>query len=140
MNQLIGILLPGVFMSSVTWSQTTVGGKTDSGISYLGGAWFGLVSLALLVLLFALIWWFYKTYGQNRSAGPVQILATQALGPRERILIVRIEDRILALGQTPQQISLLTELDSFTHADPTASQRDNAFSAVLGKIMVRARS
>jgi hypothetical protein len=45
--------------------------------------------------------------------GQIQLLAAFPVGPRERLLVVRMQDRILALGHTPTHISLLAELDDF---------------------------
>lgn len=100
----------------------------------------GLVTLALLICLVALVLWFSRTFGSKNTSGPVQILATQALGPRDRILIVRIEDRILAIGQTPSQITLLTELESFDDAAMQSLAASPSFAGVLDKVFKLAKS
>lgn len=125
--------------SSATWSQTASANRAETASSHLGGAWVGLVTFALLVGLIALLLWFFRTYGNKNVPGPVQILASQPLGPRDRILIVRIEDRILALGQTPSQISLLTELESFDDQVRQAQAVTSGFVDVLDKVLKRAR-
>lgn len=82
--------------------------------SVWGGAWLGLLTLTLLVVLAAVLVWLYRRGAQSTLVGgQIQLLATFAVGPRERLLVVRIQDRILALGHTPSQISLLTELEDF---------------------------
>lgn len=82
--------------------------------SVWGGAWLGLLTLTLLVVLAAVLVWLYRRGAQSTTVGgQIQLLATFAVGPRERLLVVRIQDRILALGHTPSQISLLTELEDF---------------------------
>jgi flagellar protein FliO/FliZ len=79
-----------------------------------------LVTLTLLVVLFAVVLWLYKR-GQQAGSAPssIKILAAQPLGPRERLVIVRIDDRILALGHTPTTISMLAELESFDESAVT---------------------
>lgn len=99
-------------LSSIPWVS---GAQTpESSSSALGAAWLGLVTLTLLVVLFAVVLWLYRRGQQAGNAtGSIRVLASQALGPRERVVVVRIDDRILALGHTPTHISLLTELESF---------------------------
>jgi len=82
--------------------------------SVWGGAWLGLVTLSLLVVLAAVVVWLFRRGAQSTTVGgQIQLLAAFPVGPRERLLVVRIQDRILALGHTPTHISLLAELDDF---------------------------
>jgi len=78
------------------------------------GAWLGLVTLSLLVVLVAVVVWLFRRGTQSTAVGgQIQLLATFPIGPRERLVVVRMQDRILALGHTPTHISLLTELEDF---------------------------
>lgn len=82
--------------------------------SVWGGAWLGLVTLSLLVVLAAVVVWLFRRGAQSTAVGgQIQLLAAFPVGPRERLLVVRMQDRILALGHTPTHISLLAELDDF---------------------------
>ena len=96
-------------------------------------AWIGLFGLALLVLIVAAVLvWYRKSLIKNGAFGDrVQILHVRALGARDRILLVRIEDRILVLGQTASQISLLTELDSFP--EESGASASSLFAGQLQK-------
>ena len=78
--------------------------------------WAGLFGLTLVVLVVAaLLVWYRKYLIKNGGSGdPIQVLHIKPLGARDRLLVVRIEDRILVLGQTPNQITFLTELESFS--------------------------
>jgi flagellar protein FliO/FliZ len=88
--------------------------STSSSASVWGGAWLGLVTLTLLIVLAAVVVWLYRRGAQgNLVGGQIQLLAAFPVGPRERLLVVRMQDRILALGHTPTHISLLTELEDF---------------------------
>jgi flagellar protein FliO/FliZ len=140
MIQFFGILLFGCLLGSTAWSQSVNMPKTDAGMSHFGAAWLVLVTLSLLVVLIVLIWWFFRHQGAGRTQGAVKILAAQVIGPRERILIVRIEDRILALGQTAQQINVLVELDTYTDASPQVPHDQSPFSKVLNQIVTKVRS
>ena len=89
-------------------------GSSGSSSSVWGGAWLGLVTLSLLVVLAAVVVWLFRRGAQSTTVGgQIQLLAAFPVGPRERLLVVRMQDRILALGHTPTHISLLAELDDF---------------------------
>ena len=95
-------------------SAPLASGTSSSASSVWGGAWLGLVTLSLLVVLVAVVVWLFRRGTQNTAVGgQIQLLATFPIGPRERLLVVRMQDRILAIGHTPTNISLLTELEDF---------------------------
>ena len=74
-----------------------------------------LFSFIWLALAAALIWvvaYLVKRDAAIRTSNPhVMILAQQALGPRERVIVLNVLNRILVVGHTPSQITLITELD-----------------------------
>ena len=74
-----------------------------------------LFSFIWLALAAALIWvvaYLVKRDSAIRASNPhVMILAQQSLGPRERVLVLNVLNRILVVGHTPTQINLITELD-----------------------------
>ena len=110
---LFGILTWSVqAQTAVPFSSAAQAPATSS--SVWSGAWLGFVTLSMLVVLVAVVVWLYRR-GTDGTAtgGQIQLLAAFPLGPRERLLVVRMGDRILALGHTPSQISYLTELESF---------------------------
>jgi flagellar protein FliO/FliZ len=103
--------------------------------SVWGGAWLGLVTLTMLIVLTAVVVWIYRRGSQNSVAnGRIQLLATFAIGPRERLIVVRIQDRVLALGHTPTHINLLTELEDFEPI-PGAGQLPVGFSGQLQSLL-----
>lgn len=97
-----------------TLSAPVSSGASGSSSAVWGGAWLGLVTLSLLVVLVAVVIWLFRRGAQSATVGgQIQLLAAFPVGPRERLLVVRMQDRILALGHTPTHISLLAELDDF---------------------------
>jgi flagellar protein FliO/FliZ len=130
-----------LFMGSAAAAQSLGDTRSDPGTSSVwGGAWLSVVMLVLVLGLLALVLWLIRTYRHSNTTSAVHVLATHSLGPRDRILIVRIEDRILALGQTPSQINLLTELESFD-AQVSAQPMDApAFANLLNKFAGRNRT
>ena len=103
--------------------------------SVWGGAWLGLVTLTMLIVLTAVVVWMYRRGAQNSVAnGRIQLLASFALGPRERLIVVRVQDRVLALGHTPTHINLLTELEDFEPI-PGAAQLPVGFAGQLQSLL-----
>ena len=66
------------------------------------------------------------------GAQPMQVAAQIALGPRERVVMLRVGDRELLLGVTPQQITLLRE-DAAAPVPPAAARgaQPPAFASLL---------
>jgi flagellar protein FliO/FliZ len=110
---LFGILTWGVQAQTAAPFSSAAQAPVNSS-SVWGGAWLGLVTMSMLVVLVAVVVWLYRRGTQGTvTGGQIQLLAAFPVGPRERLLVVRMGDRILALGHTPSQISFLTELESF---------------------------
>jgi flagellar protein FliO/FliZ len=101
----------------------------------------GLSSLALTigaiaVLLGAAVW-AVRRLGAGIGAGvrDCAVLRALVLGPRERLLVVRVGDKQLVLGVGAAAVSLLCELDEKL-PPPVANDR---FGVALGKAMGRWR-
>ena len=111
------ISLTLLYQSSV-WASTgtpAVATVVTPSSSATGATWYGLVTLTLLVVLVAVILRVYKRMaGTGHSEDGISVLAAKALGPREQVVVVQVQDRFLVLGYTPSSIQLLTELDSFS--------------------------
>jgi flagellar protein FliO/FliZ len=114
---LVGILFGLIFwgvQAQTAAPFSSAAQSPPSSSSVWGGAWLGLVTLSMLVVLVAVVVWLYRRGTQgSATGGQIQLLAAFPVGPRERLLVVRMGDRIVALGHTPSQISYLTELESF---------------------------
>jgi flagellar protein FliO/FliZ len=100
-----------------------------------------LFSFIWLALAAALIWvvaYLVKRDSAVRASNPhVMILAQQALGPRERVIIVNVLNRILVIGHTPTQINLLTELDPEDVADLKPQPTKADFANQLRQLVKR---
>ena len=82
------------------------------GSSVGGMLLFPFIWLALAAALIWVVAFLVKRDSAIRASNPhVMILAQQALGPRERVLVLNVLGRILVVGHTPSQINLLTELE-----------------------------
>ena len=131
---LILALGPGATLAQTSASTVTPTASTLSS-SPGSSAWYGLVTLTLLVVLVAVALRIYKRLGApGPSEGSIQLLASKPLGPRESVVVVRLQDRIFVLGHTPSQVSLIAELDDFRpEAAPVAMA--GGFAHVLTKAL-----
>lgn len=69
-----------------------------------------LMPLVIVIAAGALAWYLVRRRGSFvRSDGPVQLVQVMPVGTRERLLLVRIDNRYCLLGATPVQISPLME-------------------------------
>lgn len=69
-------------------------------------------ALALIVLLMIVLAWAVRRSGLSRrlnaAQGTITLVATQSLGPRERLVVVDVGEQRLVLGVTASQIACLT--------------------------------
>jgi flagellar protein FliO/FliZ len=98
-----------------------------------------LGSFAVLLLVIAaipLLLWLVKRISQLPAAnnGPLTLAASLAVGPRERIAVVKVADRWLLVGITAGSINTLAELDGAPQF-PVATRPQ--FADVLARLKPR---
>lgn len=84
-----------------------------------------LMTLAVIALI-PLALWSFKRLQAGRGGGgarQMEIVAQLALGPRERVVMLRVQDRVLVLGATAQQVTLLGQADLSAWAAPQDQPR-----------------
>src|SRR5690554_4164822 len=91
-------------------ATTAAGGGSDPLGAMLLRTSLGLA--VVLVLIFALAWLARRWGGPTRAGGrvPMQVVGSLILAPRERILVVEIEERWLVIGVGPGGMRTLQEL------------------------------
>ena len=105
-------------LGSTAWAQTAAPSSSSYGSTPGSSAWYGLVTLTLLVVLVAVVLRVFKRMGSAAvSEGGIQLLASKALGPRESVVVVQVEGRYFMLGHTPSQVALIAELDHYNPPD-----------------------
>jgi len=103
----------------------------------LSTAW-SLLMLLVVLAAIPLALWAVKRLQTLQPAGrgprPLSVAAQLPLGARERVVLVRVQDRLLVLGVTPQQITLLTEADPAAMPPaPAAPDFGGLLKQALGK-------
>ena len=99
----------------------------------------GIVSLVVALILVAgaaaaATWVLRHWKGSvGRQAGPLQLVHVIALGPRERLALVKVGTRYLVVGITPSSISRVTELSDIAEDTPGVVTR---FSGVNADVTV----
>lgn len=96
-------------MSATTAStQALPHGDTLLGLAALGKTAFALLLVVGLIVLFA---WLMRrlTPGHAGAGQHLRIVASRALGPKERVVIVELEDTWLVLGVAGGQVTKLDQ-------------------------------
>jgi len=109
-----GLLLVTLFLSSAHTLQAEEVvkksiGSDKSPLESLVPMLMGLGLILLIIFVLAVI--LKKFSNLNLSSSQSKVLDCQRLGTKEKLIIVKVQDRHLLLGVTPQSISHLTELD-----------------------------
>lgn len=83
-------------------------------------------SLIFVIGAILFVGWLYsRTRGVNLSASKViNVLAAQPLGPKEKIVVVQIGNKQIAVGMTPSSLQTLHVFD-----EPVVTQREGATAA-----------
>ena len=93
-------------------------------------------SLAMVLLAVVVLGWIYtRVQGvRGRSGQVIQVVASQALGPKERVLIVDIAGQQLVLGVTAAGMRTLHVLDAPVEAGSELASMPS-FAARLGEAL-----
>ncbi|EQC2550447.1 flagellar biosynthetic protein FliO [Enterobacter sichuanensis] len=99
-------------------------------------------ALALILLLLVVLAWAARRSGLarrlNDAQGNMTLVATQSLGPRERLVLVDVGDQRLVLGVTASQITCLATQPRPENA-PQASAPAVTFPLMLEKLRQKYR-
>jgi len=91
--------------------------------------------LAMLVAAVAVLAWLMKRNATQGSGGSsMRLVAAQALGPRERLVVVHVGSRFFLLGHTANQVSMLAELAPEDVPQPGSRLPENLFADLLKKL------
>lgn len=90
--------------------------------------------LALMMLLYWLLRRFLPGQGTPLKSARMRLLGRLGLGQRAQVALVRVGERVLVLGVTPNSVTLLDKLEEAETADQTGGAGEKAagrFAQVL---------
>jgi flagellar protein FliO/FliZ len=122
----------------MTTESAMIADKADAAVNSVspvvgGGELLGMgISMAIVVAAILLLGWIYS---RSRLAGNgpsdlINVVATRALGPKERLMVVEVADQQLLIGMTSTSVQTLHVFDSPISIPETAAVGGN-FSARL---------
>ncbi|SDX94783.1 flagellar protein FliO/FliZ [Geodermatophilus africanus] len=96
-----------------------------------------VVRLVLSLAFIALVLWFAARVAQKRGLGQgnglIEVVARQRMGRASSVSVVRIAGRVLVVGSTEEQVTLLAEVDGEVVEEAIAERRPaTAQPAVAG--------
>jgi flagellar protein FliO/FliZ len=102
-----------------------------------GGLLQATLGLALVLGLIVAVAWVAKRFapGAVRGGMPLTIVASQAVGQRERVVVVEVADQWLVIGVAPGRVSPLTTLPK--GAVPVAAAPLPPFAQALARALGR---
>ncbi len=130
---LIGFALAYYPAATLALAGSTSARQADLSPTY-GDALNWSVSLLLVLAIFMLCVWLVRKTGQFSLPGKNQlgIVTALSLGMREKVVLLRVGDKQLLLGVTPNRIDKLMELEGDERLFQSSEHRQGEFS---GKLM-----
>jgi flagellar protein FliO/FliZ len=103
-------------------------------------AWSVLMLLVVVAAIPATLWLVKRLQNLHPAGAPraIEVLTQLSVGPRERVTAVRVGQRVLVLGVTAHQVTLLAELQGGTSELPPAGTSVD-FPSMLRTLSGRAR-
>lgn len=126
--------------SSALINQTQTSSDLTAGLATLGKVSFTLLFIIAFILLCA---WLIRRFGSGYlpvAGSAIRIVASANVGPKERVMIVDMLDKRLAIGVTAQQITLLRESEIPADAeqvDVNTQAASPGFSQLLRRSLQR---
>ena len=89
-----------------------------------------VIRLVLSLAFIAAVLWFAARFAQKRGLGQgnglIEVVARQRMGRASSVSVVRIADRVLVVGSTEEQVTLLAEVDGDVIEEAIAERRPAA--------------
>jgi flagellar protein FliO/FliZ len=86
-----------------------------------------VVRLVLSLVFIGAVLWFAARFAQKRGLGQgnglIEVVARQRMGRASSVSVVRIADRVLVVGSTEEQVTLLAEVDGDVVEEAIAERR-----------------
>lgn len=128
-------LLPLAVLPGLALAQAAPAAVPDAGASLLQ------VFLGLGVVIAALVGglWLLKRVSapHGAAAGTLRVIAGASVGPRERVVLLEVEDTWLVVGVAPGQVNALHQMPKGQPAAASPAPAGKDFGAWLKQVMER---
>jgi len=111
--------------------------NTDSDIWIAFARTFGMLFVVLAVFFLA-FYLFRRFSGMSTGKGThnlIRVLAVHHLSPKEKLVLVSVQNQAILVGVSPSGMSKLADLDHVPQEDPQGAPSGSTFSRTLGKTM-----
>ena len=100
-----------------------------------------LLGLAVVLALMYAFFWLLRRYGptQMSAQGAVKVVCGVMLGPRERLVVVEVQDTWLLVGVAAGHVSLVHRMDRPAHVPAAPLTATPAFADKLSDFLQRTR-
>ncbi|OCG10320.1 flagellar biosynthetic protein FliO [Gilliamella sp. wkB178] len=89
---------------------TTSASAPDVNFYSHAGTSIGLPFIGIISIILVLGWLVKRFGGKNTTGNLIDIKASYVINPKERIILVQVDQQLLLIGVTPQQMTLLHTL------------------------------
>ena len=111
--------------------------NTDTDIWFAFARTFGMLFVVLAVFFLA-FYLFRRFSGMGTGKGAdnlIQVLAIHHISPKEKLVLVSVQNQGVLVGVSPSGMSKLADLDHVPEQGPKGAAGDSGFSRTLGKAM-----
>jgi flagellar protein FliO/FliZ len=109
---ILPLLLPALVRAAGEAAPRTLPPASAGSPDLAGSVGQMLVGLAIVIVVLVACLWLLKRLGAPRgSARGLKVLGAAPVGPRERVVLVEVADKVLVLGVAPGRVNTLHTLD-----------------------------
>jgi flagellar protein FliO/FliZ len=132
-------LLPRLAAMSAYWPGMAVAAETAAPTSSLGAMFQALLGFAVVLALMYAFFWLLRRYGPTQMAGQgaVKVVGGVMLGPRERLVVVEVQNTWLLVGVASGHVGLLHSLEKPADTQIPATPGLGSFADRLSDVLRR---
>jgi len=128
-----------VGLAALPWAPVWAAEAASSSATSFGALFQALLGLAVVFALMYAFFWLLRRYGPTQMAaqGAVKVVGGVMLGPRERLVVVEVQDTWLLVGVATGHVGLLHRMDKPADMPPMPTPNLRPFADKLSEILKR---
>lgn len=124
MNRMMFVALPAVPLTAVATPSTQISNQLNPPAGIPGVLEFGASLLLVIVAIFVVGWFYARMQGMRGGSSSVfNIIASQSLGSKERIILVEVGKKQIVVGITSASMQALHVFDESIRAADLAPNK-----------------